>query len=194
MILQIPGDHMVLNGAAALLAGYLVGGDVDKLVEGLSDFSGVRRRFEFHGAIEGGKFNGAAIYDDYAHHPTEVTAVLSAARTRVKAAGKGRVIVAFQPHLYSRTIEFQKEFAGALSLADAAVVLEIYGAREQPVDGVSSEIITDAMTIPVVYEPNFSAVPERIAEIAGPNDIVLTMGAGSVTMLAPEILDQLQNN
>ncbi|AIK88373.1 UDP-N-acetylmuramate--alanine ligase [Corynebacterium glutamicum] len=194
VILQIPGDHMVLNGAAALLAGYLVGGDVDKLVEGLSDFSGVRRRFEFHGAIEGGKFNGAAIYDDYAHHPTEVTAVLSAARTRVKAAGKGRVIVAFQPHLYSRTMEFQKEFAEALSLADAAVVLEIYGAREQPVDGVSSEIITDAMTIPVVYEPNFSAVPERIAEIAGPNDIVLTMGAGSVTMLAPEILDQLQNN
>ncbi|ANE05367.1 UDP-N-acetylmuramate--L-alanine ligase [Corynebacterium crudilactis] len=193
VVLQIPGDHMVLNGAAALLAGYLVGGDVEKLVEGLSDFSGVRRRFEFHGTVEGGAFEGASVFDDYAHHPTEVSAVLSAARSRVEAAGKGRVIVAFQPHLYSRTMEFQKEFAEALSLADAAVVLEIYGAREQPVDGVSSHIITDAMTIPVVYEPNFSAVPERIAEITGPHDIVLTMGAGSVTMLAPEILDRFQD-
>ncbi|WP_231911075.1 UDP-N-acetylmuramate--L-alanine ligase [Corynebacterium suranareeae] len=193
VILQIPGDHMVLNGAAALLAGYLVGGDVDKLVEGLSDFSGVRRRFEYHGTVTGGVYNGATVFDDYAHHPTEVTAVLKAARSRVETAGQGRVIVAFQPHLYSRTLEFQQEFAEALSLADAAVVLEIFGAREQPVDGVSSEIITDAMTIPAVYEPNYSAVPDRVAEIAGPHDIVLTMGAGSVTMLAPEILNRLQD-
>lgn len=193
VILQIPGDHMVLNGAAALVAGSLVGGDVDKLVEGLSDFSGVRRRFEYHGTVEAGNFAGAAVFDDYAHHPTEVQAVLTAARERVQAAGKGRVIVAFQPHLYSRTIEFATEFAAALSLADAAVLLEIYGAREQPVEGVSSRIITDKMTIPVVYEPNFSAVPERIAEVAGAHDIVLTMGAGSVTMLAPEILAELQD-
>ena len=193
VILQIPGEHMVLNGAAALLAGYLVGGDVDKLVEGLSDFSGVRRRFEYHGTIAEGQYEGATIFDDYAHHPTEVSAVLGAARERVEAAGKGRVIVAFQPHLYSRTLEFHKEFAEALSLADAAVVLEIYGAREQPIDGVSAQMLTDAMTIPAVYEPNFSAVPDRIAELAGPHDIVLTMGAGSVTMLAPEILDRLQD-
>ncbi|WP_231686551.1 UDP-N-acetylmuramate--L-alanine ligase [Corynebacterium deserti] len=193
VVLQIPGDHMVLNGAAALLAGYLVGGDLPQLVEGLSDFSGVRRRFEYHGTVAEGEFAGASVYDDYAHHPTEVTAVLTAARERVTAAGKGRVIVAFQPHLYSRTMEFQQEFADALSLADAAVVLEIFGAREQPVDGVSSTIITDAMTIPAVYEPNFSAVPDRIAEVAGPDDIVLTMGAGSVTMLAPEILDRLDS-
>lgn len=193
VILQIPGEHMVLNGAAALLAGYLVGGDVDKLVEGLSDFSGVRRRFEYHGTIAEGQYEGTTIFDDYAHHPTEVSAVLGAARERVEAAGKGRVIVAFQPHLYSRTLEFHKEFAEALSLADAAVVLEIYGAREQPIDGVSAQMLTDAMTIPAVYEPNFSAVPDRIAELAGPHDIVLTMGAGSVTMLAPEILDRLQD-
>ncbi len=190
--LQIPGDHMVLNGAAALLSGYLVGGDLDRLAEGLSDFSGVRRRFEFHGTVEGENYDGASVYDDYAHHPTEVTAVLHAARERVQAAGKGRVIVAFQPHLYSRTIEFSSEFAEALSLADSAVVLDIFGAREVPVEGVTSRVITDAMTIPVVFEPNFSAVPERIAEIAGPGDIILTMGAGSVTMLAPEILIRLQ--
>ncbi|MFP7364464.1 UDP-N-acetylmuramate--L-alanine ligase [Corynebacterium callunae] len=193
VILQIPGDHMVLNGAAALVAGSLVGGDVEKLVSGLSDFSGVRRRFEHHGTVEAGKFAGTSVFDDYAHHPTEVQAVLTAARERVEAAGKGRVIVAFQPHLYSRTIEFAKEFAAALSLADAAVLLEIYGAREQPVEGVSSRIIAEKMSIPVVYEPNFSAVPERIAEVAGADDIVLTMGAGSVTMLAPEILAQLQD-
>lgn len=192
VILQIPGNHMVLNGAAALLSGYLLGADVDKLAEGLSDFSGVRRRFEYHGTVRDGQFAGASVYDDYAHHPTEVEAVLNAARERVVAAGEGRVIVAFQPHLYSRTLEFTREFAEALSLADAAVVLEIFGAREKPVEGVTSRVITDEMTIPVSYEPNFSAVPDRIAEIAGPADIVLTMGAGSVTMLAPEILDRLR--
>src|SRR5699024_5703997 len=156
------------------------------------DFSGVRRRFEYHGTVRDGQFAGASVYDDYAHHPTEVEAVLNAARERVVAAGEGRVIVAFQPHLYSRTLEFTREFAEALSLADAAVVLEIFGAREKPVEGVTSRVITDEMTIPVSYEPNFSAVPDRIAEIAGPADIVLTMGAGSVTMLAPEILDRLR--
>src|SRR5699024_8315798 len=101
VILQIPGNHMVLNGAAALLSGYLLGADVDKLAEGLSDFSGVRRRFEYHGTVRDGQFAGASVYDDYAHHPTEVEAVLNAARERVVAAGEGRVIVAFQPHLYS---------------------------------------------------------------------------------------------
>lgn len=194
VVLQIPGEHMVLNGAAALLSGYLVGADLQKLVAGLSDFSGVRRRFELHGTVAGGRYDGATVYDDYAHHPTEVQAVLTAARERVRAAGRGRIIVAFQPHLYSRTREFHREFAAALSLADAAVVLEVFGAREKPVAGVDSRIITDLMSIPVVYEENFSAVPERVAEVAGPHDIVLTMGAGTVTMLAPEILDRLQDS
>lgn len=184
---------MVLNGAAALLSGYLLGGDLDRLTQGLSDFSGVRRRFEYHGTVAHGDFAGASVYDDYAHHPTEVEAVVTAARERVEAAGTGRVIVAFQPHLYSRTLEFTREFAATLSLADSAVVLDIFGARETPVEGVTSRVITEEMTIPVIYEPNFSAVPERVAEIAGPGDIILTMGAGSVTMLAPEILTRLQD-
>ncbi|GAB3590127.1 UDP-N-acetylmuramate--L-alanine ligase [Corynebacterium faecale] len=190
--LQIPGDHMVLNGAAALLSGYLVGADVEKLAGGLSDFSGVRRRFEYHGTIAEGNYRDVTIYDDYAHHPTEVEAVVRAARERVEAAGTGRVIVVFQPHLYSRTLEFTAEFAEALSLADSAVVLDIFAARETPVEGVTSRVVTDKMTIPVVYEANFSAVPDRVAEIAGPGDLILTMGAGSVTMLAPEILARLQ--
>lgn len=191
VLLQTPGLHMVLNGAAALVAGRLAGGDLDRLVEGLSDFTGVRRRFEYHGTVESGEFAGVRVYDDYAHHPTEVTAVLRAAREMVEAEGRGRVIVVFQPHLYSRTIEFAEEFAAALSLADAAVVLEIYGAREQPVEGVTSRIITDAMSCPVAYEPDFSAAPATVAGFVRPDDVVLTMGAGSVTLLAGEILTGL---
>jgi UDP-N-acetylmuramate--alanine ligase len=122
--------------------------------------------------------------------------VLSAARDKVAAraaaeGAEGRVIAVFQPHLYSRTITFAEEFAAALSLADTAVVLDIYGAREDPVEGVTSRIITDRMTVPVVYEERFSDVPERVAEVAHPGDVVLTVGAGTVTMLADEILRRL---
>lgn len=191
VLLQTPGTHMVLNGAAALVAGRLAGGDLDRLVEGLSDFTGVRRRFEYRGTVESGNYAGVRVYDDYAHHPTEVTAVLRAAREMVDAEGRGRVVVVFQPHLYSRTIEFAEEFAAALSLADAAVVLDIFGAREQPVEGVTSRIITDAMTCQVAYEPDFSAAPATVAGLVRPGDVVLTMGAGSVTMLADEILTEL---
>ncbi|RSZ62732.1 UDP-N-acetylmuramate--L-alanine ligase [Corynebacterium hylobatis] len=186
--LQIPGQHMVLNGAGALLAGHLAGGDPVLLAEGLSDFNGVRRRFEYRGTV-----GGVRVYDDYAHHPTEVTAVLQAARQKVGAEGTGaRVIVVFQPHLYSRTIEFAAEFATALSLADAAVVLDIFGAREKPVEGVSSRIIIDSMTAEqVVYEPDFSQAPETVRRLVEEGDLVLTMGAGNVTLLAGEILATL---
>ena len=185
--LQIPGQHMVLNGAAALLATHLAGGDLDRLAEGLSEFSGVRRRFEYRGTAR-----GVRVFDDYAHHPTEVTAVLQAARQKIEAEGEGgRVIVVFQPHLYSRTIEFAEEFAAALSLADAAVVLDIFGAREKPVEGVSSRIVTDAMTTEVTYEPDFLHAPETVRGLVRDGDLVLTMGAGDVTLLAAEILAAL---
>lgn len=194
-ILQIPGTHMVLNSAAALLSGHLAGGDLDQLAAGLSDFSGVRRRFEFKGAVDAGTYAGARVYDDYAHHPTEVTAVLSAAREKVDAEGDGaRIVAVFQPHLYSRTIEFAAEFAEALSLADAVVVLEIYGARERPVEGVTSRIITDRIPGQVRYEPNFSGVPDTVRELVGAGDLVLTLGAGTVTMLADEILANLSES
>lgn len=189
--LHIPGAHMVLNAAAALLAGHLVGGEVSALAAGLSEFTGVRRRFEHRGTIAGGQFVGARVFDDYAHHPTEVEAVLRAAREKVTAEGKGRVIVAFQPHLYSRTIEFAAEFAQALSLADEVIVLEIYGAREQPVPGVDGRIIAEKVTVPVQFVPNFSAVAAAVAAVARPDDLILTMGAGSVTMAADEILGEL---
>lgn len=189
--LQIPGEHMVLNAAAALTAGAAAGGDLTKLAEGISSFTGVRRRFEFHGVVAEGDYKGAEVYDDYAHHPTEVAAVLKAAREKLSARGSGRIVVVFQPHLYSRTMEFADQFASALSIADKVIVLDIYGAREKPVEGVDSRIITSKVAKPVIFEPNFGAVPERVAEVAQPGDLVLTMGAGSVTMLADEILRTL---
>ncbi|QXB18704.1 UDP-N-acetylmuramate--L-alanine ligase [Corynebacterium coyleae] len=185
--MAIPGRHMVLNSAAALLGGVLVGASPEKLAQGLSEFTGVRRRFEYKGSV-----GETRVYDDYAHHPTEVEAVLTAARDKVEAEGNGaRVVVCFQPHLYSRTQEFSSEFAKALSLADECVLLDIYGARETPVEGVTSRIISDEMTIPVHLEPDFSAAPATVASVTEPGDLVLTMGAGSVTMLADEILDAL---
>ena len=192
--MQIPGTHMVLNAAAALTAGVLAGGDVAALAQGISEFSGVRRRFEFHGAVAGGDYRGVEVYDDYAHHPTEVRAVLTAAREKLAARGSGQVIVVFQPHMYSRTQEFAAEFAEALSLADAAVVLDIYGAREQPHDGITSQLIIDRMTNKVVHQPNPPPVPQTVAELAHPGDMVITMGAGDVTVLADEILFQLRTD
>lgn len=193
--LAVPGRHMVLNSAAALLCGVLVGADPAKLAEGLSQFTGVRRRFELKGQVNEGPFAGTRVYDDYAHHPTEVAAVLTAAREQVTAEGAGaRVVVCFQPHLYSRTQEFATEFAEALSLADACVVLDIYGARETPIEGVSSQTITDQIppTTQVRLEPDFAAAPETVKSLTQPGDVVFTMGAGTVTQLGKEILAALQ--
>lgn len=194
-LVQIPGYHMVLNSVAAVLAGVAAGVDAEKLAEGVASFAGVRRRFEYHGEVADGRFAGVKVYDDYAHHPTEVMAVLTAAREQVLAEGKGgKVVACFQPHLYSRTKEFYREFAQALSLADACVVLDIFGARETPVEGLTSRIITNAMeeSVAVRYEPDMSAAPATVASLAGPHDLVLTMGAGSVTVLAPEIVQYLR--
>lgn len=194
--LQIPGHHMVLNSVAALLAAALAGGDVSALAQGLTEFSGVRRRFEFRGAVSYHGGPDVQVFDDYAHHPTEVAAVLRAARQKVEADGQGgRVIACFQPHLYSRTMAFDQQFAQALSLADAAVVLDIYGAREQPVEGITSRIITDKMRedMQVIFEPDFSEAAADVVSLVRPGDLVLTLGAGSVTLLAAEILDKLKD-
>ena len=188
MEVAIPGAHMVLNATAAVLGGALLGADVEKLLQGVGDFDGVRRRFEYHGAAR-----GVEVYDDYAHHPTEITAVLSAARERIDAQGKGRVIAVFQPHLYSRTMAFSAEFAEALSLADEVVLLDIFGARETPVEGVDSRVIGDDITVPWHYVPEFTAVPGTVAKLAQSSDMVLTIGAGTVTMLADEILRELED-
>jgi len=181
--IAVPGEHMADNAIAALLAGLELGAPLDGLVEGIAGFGGVRRRFEFKG-----RAGDVRVYDDYAHHPTEVAAQLRAVRP---TAGGGRVVVVFQPHLYSRTKLFAAEFAAALSLADEVVMLDVYGAREQPEPGVSGRLIADAVTSTVHYEPSFDRVPALVADLTSPGDLVLTMGAGDVTMLGREIVAEL---
>src|SRR5204862_5071934 len=120
---------------------------------------------------------GVAVYDDYAHHPTKVAAQLRAARD---VAGDGRVVVAFQPHLYSRTRDFAVDFGRALGLADEVVVLDVYAAREDPEPGVTGALVASAVTLPaaqVVFEPSWSAVAAHLAARARPGDVVLTCGA-----------------
>jgi UDP-N-acetylmuramate--alanine ligase len=140
-----------------------------------------------------GTANGVRVFDDYAHHPTEVRVELTALRTVVQQSGQqGRSIVVFQPHLYSRTNAFAREFGQALNEADEVFVLDVYAAREQPMAGVSGAMVADHVSVPVTYLPDFSAVAERVAVAADPGDVVVTMGAGDVTMLGKEILAALQ--
>jgi len=179
----VVGEHMALNAVAALLAGLELGAPAAELADGLAAFGGVRRRFEFKGRAA-----DVRVYDDYAHHPTEVAAQLRAVRT---AAGAGRVVVVFQPHLFSRTKLFSAEFASALSLADEVVVLDVYGAREEPEPGVTGALIADRVTVPVHYEPAFDVAAELVAGLVKGGDLVVTMGAGDVTQLGPEILAEL---
>ena len=182
----VPGAHMAANAVGALLAGLELGAPMDGLLAGLAAFGGVRRRFEYKG-----KTGGVRLYDDYAHHPTEVAAALRAARP---VTGDGRLLVIFQPHLYSRTREFSTQFGEALGLADEVVVLDVYGAREDPMPGVTGALVAEAVPLPagaVHYEPSFDRVPALIAGLVKPGDLVLTMGAGDVTMLGPEILAAL---
>ncbi|MEJ3658954.1 UDP-N-acetylmuramate--L-alanine ligase [Actinomycetes bacterium KLBMP 9759] len=186
--LAVPGEHMALNALGALLAAVELGAPVEQALVGLAAFDGVRRRFEFRG-----RAGGVAVYDDYAHHPTKVAAQLRAAR-EVLGEGPGRLVVAFQPHLYSRTREFAREFGAALGIADEVVVLQVYGAREDPEPGVSGALVADAVTLPadhVHYVPRWSDVPGVVAGLARPGDLVITMGAGDVTVLGADILLQL---
>ncbi len=179
------GAHMALNAAAALVLAAELGLDVDTAATAWAGFGGVHRRFESHG--EGG---GVRVYDDYAHHPTEIAASLSAARSAL--AGSGRLIAVFQPGTYSRTQTFAREFAQALQLADIAVVMDIFPAREEPIPGVTGATISDLVQLPpgrVVYEPRYEAVPERVAELAQPGDLVVTMGIGNVYLLCDSIRD-----
>ncbi|WP_092532112.1 UDP-N-acetylmuramate--L-alanine ligase [Amycolatopsis arida] len=180
----VPGEHMALNAVAALLAGMELGAPAECLAEGLAAFGGVRRRFEFKG-----RSGDVRVYDDYAHHPTEVAAQLRAAR---HAAGSGRLVVVFQPHLYSRTKAFAAEFAAALSLADEVVVLDVYGAREEPEPGVSGALVARRIeAVPAHYEPAFDRAAVLAADLVRSGDLLITMGAGDVTQLGPEIVAEL---
>lgn len=186
MRMSVPGRHMALNALGALLAAVEVGAPAEAVIDGLAGFEGVRRRFELVGTA-----HGVRVFDDYAHHPTEVRATLGAVRTVTEQTGNGRTVVVFQPHLYSRTAAFGKDFGAALDCADEVFVLDVYAAREQPMAGVSGASVAEHVTKPVHYLPDFSAVAEQVANAVRTGDVVVTMGAGDVTMLGPEIVDAL---
>jgi UDP-N-acetylmuramate--alanine ligase len=187
MRLSVPGRHMALNALGALLAAVEIGASADCVLDGLAGFEGVRRHFELVGTAA-----SVHVFDDYAHHPTEISATLEAVRILLEQSGNGRSLVVFQPHLYSRTKAFAAEFGRALDAADEVFVLDVYGAREQPLAGVSGASVAEHVSVPVRYLPDFSAVADVVAAAAGPGDVVVTMGAGDVTMLGPEIVTALR--
>lgn len=185
---SVPGRHYALNAVAALAAGIALGIPAHNLASALGKYTGVKRRLQLKGEAA-----GVQVIDSYAHHPTEMTADLEAMRG---AASDARLLVVFQPHLFSRTQELGTEMGQALALADASVVLDIYPAREDPVPGVTSALIIDAATaagadVTAVHDKD--RVPEVVAGMAKPGDLVLTMGAGDVTDLGPRILDHLSS-
>jgi UDP-N-acetylmuramate--alanine ligase len=185
--LQIPGRHYVLDALAALAAGLRLGHDFEPLREGLESFTGTRRRME-----RKGEAGGVRVYDSYAHHPTEIAGDLEAARA---LAGDGRVVVAFQPHLVSRTKIFGPAMGAALGAADEVVVLDVYLAREDPEPGVDGGLVASHVPLGpehVLFEPTFDDVPVRLVERARPGDLVLTLGAGDVTELGPRVLQLLE--
>jgi UDP-N-acetylmuramate--alanine ligase len=194
MRLSVPGRHMALNALAALLAATEIGAPADEVLDGLAGFEGVRRRFELVGTSGHGdaQKSQVRVFDDYAHHPTEISATLAAVRALLEQSGEGRLLVVFQPHLYSRTKAFAAEFGHALDAADLVFVLDVYGAREKPLAGVSGASVAEHVSVPVQYLPDFSAVAEKVAAAAGGGDVIVTMGAGDVTLLGPEIVTALR--
>ena len=180
--LQVPGHHNMLNAAAVLATGLNLGFGAAELLTGLATFRGTGRRFEVIGTV-----HGIRVIDDYGHHPTEIDVTLQAAR---RFAGDGRLIVIFQPHRFSRTQAFYREFAKVLDLADRAIVLEVYAASEKPIQDVTSRLITEAMDHGE-YIPNFVEVTDSVIDNAQPQDVIITLGAGDVSSLAPIIVDGL---
>jgi len=186
--LAVPGIHNILNATGALVTGIALGFDPASLREGLETFTGTRRRFDYRGSA-----GGVRVYDDYAHHPTEIAATLRAARSVV---GAGRLVVAFQAHHYYRTAMFTEEFGAALGLADEVVVLEVFAPGEEPIPGASGQTMAANVALPrehVLFEPSWSAVAGALADRARPGDMVMTLGAGDISMIGPEVLEILRD-
>lgn len=186
--LAVPGEHNVRNALAALGAGIALGARLADMAAGLARFAGVERRFQLLGTAR-----GVTVIDDYAHHPTEIRATLQAARSAFPGR---RVILAFQPHLFSRTRDFALEFGAALAGADLLFLTEIYAAREQPIPGVSSDLVARALR-DLGQAPAWRGargdLAAALARAVRPGDVVLTVGAGDITATGPELLDFLRS-
>jgi UDP-N-acetylmuramate--alanine ligase len=184
--LAVPGTHNVRNALAAIATGIACGVTLSAMRYGLETFTGVERRFQLLGTTR-----GVTVIDDYAHHPTEIEATLQAARS---AFPKRRVIAAFQPHLYTRTRDFHEEFASALSEADLVFLCDLYPARETPIEGVTSELIAAPMRnngrAPVWEGPRADLATALAREVVE-GDVVITIGAGDITVCGPELLNLL---
>jgi len=183
------GRHMALNATAALAAATELKLDLARVEQTWRDFKGVHRRFEFRGEAW-----GVRVYDDYAHHPTEVAAALSAARAVLSPGA--RLIAVFQPGTYSRTQTFALEFGQSLAVADMAVVMDIFPAREEPIPGVTGASVAERVPLPsdqVVYEPSWGATAAVVAALVRPGDVVMTMGIGDVHLVCPEILTEIES-
>jgi UDP-N-acetylmuramate--alanine ligase len=188
--LHVPGRHNVLNAAAAVAIGVQLGIAPDAIAAGLASFRGVDRRFQIKGVVR-----GVTVVDDYGHHPTEIVATLRAARD----AGYGRVHVLFQPHRYTRTRDLMPEFARAFADADTVEVLDIYAASEEPIAGVDAKGLVEAVertgTVRggVRYAESMASGVEVLARVAREGDVVLTLGAGSVSQASGMVLQALKN-
>jgi UDP-N-acetylmuramate--alanine ligase len=185
--LTIAGRHNAINAAGAVATLIGLGFDFEQSIREVEKFGGTERRFELHGDRRGVK-----VYDDFAHHPTEVAAALNGARAVV---GHGKIVTVFQPHLYSRTRLFAKEFADALEASDEVVLLDIYAAREDPEPGVTGELILNASSRKdkIHYVKNWSDASMVAARLAGAGDFIVTMGCGDVYKMVPEILEALES-
>jgi UDP-N-acetylmuramate--alanine ligase len=185
--LHVPGVHNVLNATAAIAVGIGLDINVEKIRSALENFRGVDRRFQLRGTAA-----GVSVIDDYGHHPTEVRATLAAARQ----CGFRRIHVVFQPHRYTRTQLLMEDFAKAFHDADTLFILDIYAASEPPIEGVTGEAlarhIRDAGELEARYSPSFADATEAIVAGAQEGDMILTLGAGSVSQLGPMILEKLQ--
>ena len=184
--LKVPGHHNALNAAGAFAVLVGLGLDPSAVLEAIATFAGTERRFELHGVVR-----GVSVYDDYAHHPTEVAAALSAARTVV---GGGRIIAVHQPHLYSRTQAMAAEFAHTYEqLADHTIVLDVFGAREDPIPGVTGALVSERFDDPahVDYLPDWQQAADRAAAIARDGDLIMTLSCGDVYRIVPQVLAAL---
>lgn len=184
--MAVAGVHNAINATGAIAVLRSLGYGLAEAATAVSGFAGTVRRFEFHG-----EQRAVRVYDDYAHHPTEVRAALEAARTVI---GDGRIIALHQPHTYSRTQHMAREFAAVLEdTADHTVVLDVYGAREDPVPGVTGELVSAAFTDPsaVTYEPDWQLAAEAAARVAGAGDYIITLGCGNVYLIIPQVLAAL---
>ena len=187
--LPVPGRHNVLNSLAAVTSGLMLGAKVEQLADGLGAFGGVERRFQRLGEAA-----GIAVVDDYAHNPTKVRAALETAR--VAFPGR-RLVAAFQPHLFTRTRDFATEFGEALATADVVYLAEIYPAREQPIAGVTSELVEKAVARAggtVAWRGTREALAEALGSAVRTGDVVVTIGAGDITRTGPELLQKLRES